>query len=347
MNKKGQETKTQSIQSDFSQGVFAGSNGIREFLAPDNHPPLPLVELPVSLNPFKKDAVRIFAKLLTSLPGGQVKSGTAYEMFKALEEQGRLKDIQTIIEASSGNTVSMETLFASHFGEHNEKKTVAIVIPGTSIGKIQLLQLLGVHVMIATEGIKKAKEEGKKKGVINPSQYDNPANPDFFYKIIGPQLWKQTNGTVTLLCAGLGSGGTMMGTAKYLKEKNSKIQTLGVIINDGDSVPGVRTLKRLEEVLLPWEDFVDYRQFVSAKDSYKKSIQLIRKAALLAGPSSGFALQGLLQELQKMKEEKTLDTIRNENGEVVAVFIVPDGPLAYISDYFTHLDPSFFHPVIS
>lgn len=335
----------ETLQSDFSQEVYVGANAIREFIAPENHAPLPLVELPESVNPYRKDGVRIMAKLMTFLPGGQVKSGTAYEMLKTMESAGELKGIHTFFEASSGNTVGMEAMLTPHFGEKGEKKVIAYVVPGTVEGKIKLLQVLGAQVVFTTNGINKAKDEGRKESAVNPSQYDNPSNPNFFYKIIGPQLWNQTKGKIGLLCAGLGSGGTMIGINNYLKQRNADIQTIGVIVKEGDSVPGVRTRSRLNEVSLPWEKAVDRKQIVSAYDSYKQSLALIRKAALPVGPSTGFALQGLLQELEQMKQDGSLDTLRNKSGEIIAVFVAPDGPFTYINDYFTYLDPSLFKPV--
>jgi len=333
------KNKGNSITSDFSRAIFAGELTREEYINPENHPPTPLIEITdETLNPFRKEDIRIFAKDLRLPPLGQVKTGTVHQMYNSAKKDGKLKGVTKLYEATSGNTGAALTLLS-------EQDVIVYVNDQTPEEKIRILQLFGAQVVRSNNGIEQARKKNKEKGNSNLDQYKNFSNPDFFEKIIGPQIWDQTNGTITLFCAGLGTTGTMTGISNYLKKKNKNIQTIGVIVEEGSSVPGVRTRKRLEEVSLPWEKSVDQIQIVDEHDSYKKSLELIRKTAIPAGPSSGFGLQGLMQELQSIKQKGKLDTIRNESGEIIAVFPVLDGPWLYIDDYFKNLDESLFKKV--
>jgi len=327
--------KERRIETDLTAGVFAGENAVELYRNPENHPQTPLLELThPDLNPFAHLGVRIFAKDLRLPPLGQVKSGTAFNLLHASE----LPDDITLFEASSGNTVAALGLLA-------DQEVTAYVSLGTPEEKTGFQRLLGVEVVETVDGIQKARAKGNEEGNANLDQYQNPANPEFFQRVIGPQIWNQTNGTITLFCTGLGTTGTMIGISRYLKGENPNIRTVGVIVKEGDSVPGVRTQKRLEEVSQPWQDAIDASQIVDEYDSYEKSLELIRKASILAGPSSGFALQGLHQEIRRLEQEGKLDSIRNENGEIVAVFPILDDPRLYVKRYFELLPEFLFKPV--
>jgi cysteine synthase len=331
--------KKNSITSDFAQSVFAGIRAKEEYIDPQNHLPTPMIEITDEmLNPFKKDHVRIFAKDLRLPPLGHVKSGTVHQMYNAAKNNSKLKGVTRLHEATSGNTGTALALLS-------EKDVVVYVNDQTPEEKIRILQLFGAQVVRTNKGIQLARKKNKEKGNINLDQYDNSSNPDFFEKVIGPQIWNQTKGTINIFSAGLGTTGTMIGISNYLKKKNKNIRTIGIIVEEGSSVPGVRTKKRLEEVSLPWEKSVDGTQIVNEHDSYKKSLELIRETAILAGPSSGFSLQGLLQELKDLKRIGKLDAIKNESGEIIAVFPILDGPLLYIDDYFKNLDAKLFKKV--
>ena len=171
-----------NIQSNPQLNVFAGKNALRAFLDPNQNPPLPLVEIPEALNPFTKDGVRIFAKLMNFLPLGNVKSLPAYNML--LEKETQLDGIHHLIENSSGNTVFSLAVIGRLFGIPN---TRAIVSHEVTWGKLQLLRFFGTEVFVNEEpicpdpsdrnsGIHKAKKLGNKKGWFNPGQYDNDGN---------------------------------------------------------------------------------------------------------------------------------------------------------------------------
>ena len=166
--------------------VFDGPTALRDFLNPDNQPPLPLVKLPASLNPFAGDGVKIYAKLMNFLPLANIKSLPAFNMLLEKEASGELKSVAALIENSSGNTVFSLGILARIFGI---EKTKAIVSHEVSHGKLQLLRFFGIDISVNEEpicpdpsdkesGIYKAKEIGQSEnGWWNPGQYDNEANP--------------------------------------------------------------------------------------------------------------------------------------------------------------------------
>lgn len=332
-----------------TNNVFSGADAVKDFLNPDSNPYIPLVELPESLNPFAKDGVRIFAKLMQMVPLMNVKSLPALNMLLEAEADGKLKNVKSLIENSSGNTVFSLAMIARLFGI---ERTRAIVSHEVTWGKLQLLRLFGTEIMVneepicpdpgdKTSGIYKAKRIGGRKGWFNPGQYENEANPRAHEKWTGAQIWEQTDGKITVFCAGLGTTGTVFGAGGYLKKKSPDLATVGVARLPNNPVPGVRTPNLLREIAFDWKSATDFTEEIGTKESFEKSVELCR-AGLVAGPSSGFALAGLLNFLSKEKETGSFDRFRNTDGEVVAVFICPDSPLPYLSEYFEYLDESHF-----
>ena len=329
--------------------VFKGSNAVRDFLNPDNSPMIPLVELPVKCNSFHKEGVRIYAKLMNMLPLANVKSLPALNMLLEAGESGRLKKVHTLIENSSGNTVFSLATIARLFGI---AKTKAIVSHEVTWGKLQLLRLFGTEILVNKEpmcpdlsdkesGIYKARQKGKSKGWFNPGQYDNEANPRSHAKWTAPQIWKQTEGKINVFCAGVGTTGTILGVGKYLKRKSKKIAVIGVARSPNNPVPGVRTPNLLREIAFDWRKVTDHIEEIGTKESFEESLKLCR-AGLMVGPSSGFALAGLSSFLLKQKEARSLNSLRNKDGKIIAVFICPDSPLPYLNEYFEYLDEANF-----
>lgn len=186
---------------------------------------------------------------------------------------------------------------------------------------------------------------GSKPGTLNPDQYINPANYEAHIRWTGPQLMRQLP-QLTLFCAGMGTSGTMTGTAVYLKEQRPAPYCLGVCTAYGDRVPGPRTEAMLAPVTFPYRDVVDEIEHVGSHASYLASLQMCRMG-LLAGPSSGLALQGLIQHIAARIEKGTLDEIRNsdDDGEVHCAFICCDFPFQYVDEYFDKLGEAHFPAV--
>jgi cysteine synthase/rhodanese-related sulfurtransferase len=340
---------TSMTTSKNNLNVFSGTDAIRNFLNPDCNPPLPLIEIPKELNLFFDDGVHIYAKCMNFLPLGNVKSLPAYNMLLEESENGGLNGVKNLIENSSGNTVFSLAVIGRLFGI---PKTKAIVSHEVTWGKLQLLRLFGTEIFVNEEpicpdpndknsGIYLAKQIAKKKGWFNPGQYDNPANPEAHMKWTGPQIWEQTEGKISIFCAGLGTTGTILGTSKYLKEQLKDIVTIGVARKPNNPVPGVRTPNLLKEIAFDWKNYVDYIKEIGTKESFELSLSLCR-VGLMVGPSAGFALVGLLDFIKEQKKLGQLDKFKNKDGEILAVFICPDSPLPYLEEYFEYLDDSYF-----
>jgi cysteine synthase/rhodanese-related sulfurtransferase len=318
--------------------TFEGSNAVLDFLNPDNAPYTPLVEIPDHLNPYRKNGVRIFAKLMNALPLANVKSLPAYNMLLNEKNRGSLPD--TMIENSSGNTILSLAVIGRLMGVAHTK---SICSHHVSKGKLNILRFLGTEVIIneepicpdpsdPTSGIYKAKVWSKQNNWFNPGQYDNVANPEAHYKWTGPQIWEQTKGNISLLSVGLGTTGSIVGIGAYLKERKNDLEVIGVSRIVNNPVPGVRTSGLLKEIAFDWKSILNFHEEVGTVESYKLSMDLCR-SGLFVGPSSGFALAGLLNHLSKQ-------TLSGE--EKITVFVCPDNPFPYIDEYFQYLDPSHF-----
>lgn len=332
------------------KNVFAGPDALKDFLNPGKHPNLPLVELPKDLNPFASDNVRVFAKLMGMSPLGNVKAVPAFNMIQEKYNNGELQGVNRIVENSSGNTVLSMALVARQFGIETTQSYVPSEI---SWNKLLMLQFFGIQPIVNVEpqapdeadpesGVYKAREDGKAPDVINPGQYDNEDNPASHEKWTGPQIWEQTDGKIDVFCAGLGTTGTVIGNSKFLKSQNPAIHVVGVMRAPDQYVPGARTEKLLKLVGFNWRDHVDNIEEIEESVSYQLSMAMCRKG-ILAGPSSGMALAGLLQYLKVLKLKGTLNDLRTTpEADIICVFPCPDGPIPYLDEYFKYIDASEF-----
>jgi cysteine synthase len=325
-----------------SSGVFEGPNALRDFLNPDNSPPLPLVELPAGLNPLHDENVRIFAKLMFLLPLLNIKCLPALNMLLEADANGRLENVETIVENSSGNTAFSLAVLARLFGIAH----ISALVPwDIASGKLDLLRLIGADPRLQREsadgpnGIDLAREFGSDHGNYNPGQYHNEANPAAYEKWVAPQIWEQSRGKITVLAAGLGTTGTLVGISRYLRQKSRAVKLVGAVCGPNSAVPGVRSESRLRPIRFAWRKAVDSIVEVDTRESFRNSLDLFR-AGIMAGPSSGFALAGLLRFLGQEARAKRLDTLRNSDGDIYAVFICGDTPFPYLDKYSTHLDLS-------
>ncbi|OGZ67859.1 MAG: hypothetical protein A3D44_02500 [Candidatus Staskawiczbacteria bacterium RIFCSPHIGHO2_02_FULL_42_22] len=318
--------------------VFCGEKSVRDFLNPANYPAPPLVEVSGLWNFCKENGIQVHASC-PSFQNGTIKLLAAYNMLQEAENAGMLDEIKGLVESTSGNMGCALGRIGKHFGI----KTVKVIVPSdVAPGRLEALRMAGVEIEFVKSGAIARAKEYAQKGYLHLNQYGNKHNPEAVKKWLAPRIWGQTRGKITVFCSAMGTCGTMIGTSDFLKAKNKKIAILGIHLEKDEAVPGIRTLARLAEVSLPWERHVDYLVGVKAKESYKNSVMLCRAAGLDAGPSSGSAASGLMAWLYKTWKSNELDNFRNENGLVVAVFVCPDGPQAYIDKYSTFLDPMDF-----
>ncbi|CAE6476597.1 unnamed protein product [Rhizoctonia solani] len=330
--------------------VFSGKTALLDFYNPEKNPPLPLVELPA--HPFEHDGVRIYAKMLTLLPAGNVKSLPALNMLMRASEAGKIDDsTERIVEYSSGNTVISLGIVSKIMGG---PQVGAYISNKTSPQKMELLRFFGLDLTLfggpaqvepadVNGGIHAAIQDGMRPGWYNPGQYSSPQNSEAHVRWTGPQIHAQLP-KINVFAAAVGTSGTMTGTGSYLKSVRPDMINLGVFTAPGDRVPGPRPIDLVQTVDLPWQEVIDASEHVSSKDSYRVSLDLCRQG-LLVGPSSGLSLVGLYQYLEKMKKTGELDSLRADDGSVYCAFICCDQPYQYISDYFTKLEPTCFPPI--
>ncbi|AFU59105.1 cysteine synthase [Candidatus Nitrososphaera gargensis Ga9.2] len=270
----------------------------------------PLVEL----KSFSTKNVKFFAKLEWHNPFGSVKDRAAYWMIKDAEKRGVLKkDKSIIIEPTSGNTGIALTGIASALGYK-----VEIVIPEkVSEETKNILRHLGATLHETSDdlcprvgagtdqSIALAKAISKPRPDIYymPNQYENDANFLAHYESTGPEIWKQTNGTVTHFLTGCGTGGTITGAATYLKEKNKNVHIIAVQAQKNHLLQGLRNFEEssMPELFKRREKVVDEWMTATNKDSFDAVRQLVEKESMLVGPSSGSVMTSMLKAAQNLK----------------------------------------------
>ncbi|KAF2257921.1 cysteine synthase B [Lojkania enalia] len=330
--------------------VYFGKDALRNYFNPEYAPPLALVEIPDTLNPFYKDGVRIYVKLMSTHAANNVKAIPALNLLEEAVKPGKTK---TVIEYSSGSTVISMAMIARIF--HGISDCRAYLSNKTSDAKLKLMQFFGLDLTLfpgpsqpepydVRGGIQIARAQAfNDDSICNPNQYEHEANWRAHYKWTGPQILKQLP-DINVLCCGVGTSGTMTGIGHYLYKHKPSVVRVGVFTAEGDRVPGPRPHSLMEPVRFPWEDAIDHKEAVGSFDSYALSMKLSREG-IICGPSSGFNLKGLWQFLEKQKAAGTLCNLANPNGEIHCVFIACDLPYQYIDAYFDKLDESWFPPI--
>jgi cystathionine beta-synthase (O-acetyl-L-serine) len=254
------------------------------------------------------EGVRLFAKLEFMNPGGSVKDRLGMELLNEAFESGKLQKGGTVIEPTAGNTGIGLALAALNKGIN-----VKVIVPEKfSLEKQDLMRALGAEVIntpteLGMKGaIAKADELLEEiPGSYCPRQFGNPANPETYYKTLGPEMWEQMAGNVDVFVAGAGTGGTFMGTARYLREQNPEIKTVivepeGSILNGGESGP--HKTEGIGMEFLP--DYMDEAYFSSIhtvldEDAFRRVKEAAEKEGLLVGSSSGAALHAALAEARE------------------------------------------------
>ncbi|WP_026684491.1 PLP-dependent cysteine synthase family protein [Heyndrickxia coagulans] len=281
----------------------------------------PLVELTAFDLP---KGIRLFAKLEYFNPGGSIKDRLGAYLVERAFQEGKLKRGGTIIEPTAGNTGIGLALAAIRYGVH----AVFVVPEKFSVEKQTLMRALGAEVVntpteLGMEGaIAKAKKlTAETPNAYFPGQFENPSNPETYYKTLGPEIWEALDGHVDVFVAGAGSGGTFMGTARYLKEKNPGLKAAivepeGSILNGGEP-RSHRTEGIGMEFLPPFMDrtFFDAIHTIPDDAAFKRLAEAARLEGLLIGSSSGAALEASLREAKHAKPGTHIVTIFPDSSE--------------------------------
>lgn len=267
----------------------------------------PLVE---SVNLVKNKNVKLLLKLEGNNPGGSVKDRAAYNMIASAIERGDIKKGDKLIEATSGNTGIALAMIAQLFNIEIE-----LVLPEDSTKeRTQTMLAYGATVILtpASLGIIGSRDYVDQKvakgGYIMLNQFANEDNWKAHYKTTGPEIWNNTQGTVTHFVSAMGTTGTIIGTSTYLKEKNPGIQIVGAQPSDGSQIPGIR--KWPQEYLPKIFDAskVDIVMEVSEKEAREMTKRLAKEEGIFAGMSSG----GSVAVAVKLAEQL-------ESGVIVAI----------------------------
>jgi len=258
--------------------------------------------------------VKVYAKLEGHNPGGSVKDRPAWRMVQEGLRSGKLRAGKTILDSTSGNTGIALALIGSVLGY-----PVELVIPANVSNERKIIiNAYGAKVtfsdpMEGSDGaIRLCRQiiEANPEKYYKPDQYFNPMNPEAHYENTGPEIYRQTDGKITHFLAGIGTGGTIMGVGRYLKEVNPDIQVIAV--EPDDALHGLEGLKHMASSIVPGiyhEEKLDGKIPVSTEDAYAMVYRLSQEEGVLVGQSSGAALFAALKVARKL-----------ETGTVVTLF---------------------------
>ena len=286
---------------------------------------------------------QVYAKCDFLNPGGSVKDRIGTAMIDDAERRGLLKPGGTIVEGTSGNTGMGLALIAAVRGY----KAIFTMTDKQSKEKVDLLKALGAEVIVCPTAVPpddprsyhSLAEKLTKEipGAFHPHQYENPTNPEIHYRTTGPEIWEDTEGKITHFVSGLGTGGTVTGVGRFLKEKNSKIQIIGAdpvgsILYDffhHGRVVKAETYKveGIGEDFFPSAlDFsvIDDIIQVGDKESFIWTRRLARQEGIFAGGSAGAAIAAALHVLPKLTENDLM------------VILIPDTGLRYLSKVYNN-----------
>jgi S-sulfo-L-cysteine synthase (O-acetyl-L-serine-dependent) len=315
-------------------------------MLPSEANPSPLVRIN-ALHPLAAQRARgessfdLFAKLEWANPFGSVKDRAASYLLRDLESRAVISPDTAaqkgrgIVEPTSGNTGISLAAMASVKGVHMR----AIVPEKVPDEKKVMLRIAGAHVDVLTDamcpspgmgegalGMARSYAKAQSDRYVMPNQYENRANVQAHIDTTGPELWRQTNGTITHFFASLGTCGTVTGVATFLKAKNKNIKIIAVQPSPGHDVPGIRNKDELHVTKLFEPSLIDEVIEVPFEKAYTSALGLCQREGLFAGPSSGLIFEGARMILE-----------RDKPAQGVGVAIFCDNVFKYISSMTKHL----------
>jgi len=281
-------------------------------------------------------AATVVAKLEYMNPGGSVKDRIGITMIEAAEREGKLKPGGTIVEPTSGNTGTGLAIAAALKGY----RCIFVMPDKMSQEKISLLRAYGAEVVICPYAVAPDSPESyysvsdrlaeEIPGAYKPDQYTNPGNPEAHYQTTGPEIWEQTGGELDALVIAVGTGGTISGVGRFLKEQKPDVLIVGAdpegsIYTSGSTEMHPYLVEGIGEDFYPEtfdKEIVDQWVTVSDKDSFITARRMAREEGLLLGGSGGTAVWAALQVAKQLGPEK------------LVVTLIPDGGRAYLSKFF-------------
>jgi cysteine synthase B len=281
----------------------------------------PLLPLPRALGPLP-DGVEVHLKYEGSNPGGSIKDRAAREIVLEAEREGLLRPGSTLLDASSGNTGIAYAMIAGHRGY----RLVLCLPSNASATRQRLLRAYGAQIVHTSplEGTDGAQREAASLAREHPdwlylNQYDNQANWRAHERTTGPELWAQTSGRITHLVAAVGTGGTLVGTARFLRQHRPELQV--VEVQPDSPMHGLEGVKHLETARVPhiYDPTVASRRLEAPTEAAFSWVRQLARHGILVGPSGGAAAWAALQVARELTE-----------GVVVAV--MPDSGSRYLGE---------------
>ena len=290
----------------------------------------------VRLRRFHPEGAVLAAKMESFNPGGSVKDRIGGALIDAGEKAGLLAPGGTIVEPTSGNT-GVGLALAANLRGYRLDCTAPDKIPKE---KVALLEALGAEVITCPTGVaaddprsyyKVAERLRDEEGAYLPYQYYNQANPEAHYRTTGPEIWRQTDGKVTHWVTGVGTGGTISGVAKYLKERNPAVRVIGIDTvgsvyvyykQHGELPPADQIhqylIDGIGEDFMPgcvWWDYIDDMIAVDDKSAYRATMELARKESIFTGSSGGAAAAGARRIAHALPADALVVTLLPDSGE--------------------------------
>jgi cysteine synthase B len=267
----------------------------------------------------------LLAKLEGNNPAGSVKDRPAYSMMRRAAERGELKPGDTLIEATSGNTGIALAMVAATLGY----RMVLVMPENQSVERRALMKAFGAEIILVTQqqGMEYARDlalkmQAEGRGRVL-DQFANPDNPRAHYEGTGPEIWRDTGGSITHFVSSMGTTGTIMGCSRYFKEKNPKIEVIGVQPDGESSIPGIR---KWPEAYLPKifdRTRVDRVIEVSAAAAMDMTRLLASSEGLFCGPSAGGAVWAALQLARDLDGATIVAIICDRGDRYISTGVFP------------------------
>ena len=258
----------------------------------------------------------IYLKLEGNNPAGSVKDRPAFSMIQQAELRGDIKPGDTLIEATSGNTGIALAMVAAMKGY----KIILIMPENQSIERRQTMKAFGAELLLTSQegSMELARDKALEmqndgKGVVL-DQFGNQDNPKAHYEGTGPEIWRDTKGTVTHFVSSMGTTGTIVGTSRFLKVKNSSIQIIGVQPEEGSQIPGIRTWPKEYLPSIFDDTNIDNIRLVSQNNAEETARILAKKEGIFSGGSTGGALYVAL-EIAKKDPKAVIVSIACDRGD--------------------------------